>query len=325
MDAGKFELITEADFVLSKCGRFVPPVGSVVYIPKSFLLQAVLPALSAQTFYKEVTGDTTWCWRSLSVALSGNPPLVEAQILKPDGHFLFNGQLDLVQLQGFGSFRYLLSRELEIPPGSKIQLTLDDNYLAAGVVQPVSVLCGGAYAYYLKGGIRAKWDSGLWSYEQEASVLPRIFAGPNQNLLAPCWMAGVGPRVPNGMRGTGFTYGDGITNVASVTLGATLSAKCSIQIDADSDFHVRRFFFDVTKDAGVTAGTFLMRIRASSGYAFTDDYVEAARYLGSAPLAKGWDVKRGDQILFDVMLVDGAGAGKISIACFADGEKRRAA
>ena len=319
MDAGKVELIMEADFVLSKCGRFIPPVGSVVYIPKSFLLQAVLPAFSTQTFYKEVTGDTTWCWRSISVALSGVPKLVEAQILKPDGHFLFNDVLDLIQVQGFGSFRYLLSRELEIPPGSKLQLTLDDTYLAKGVVQPVSVLCGGAYAYYLKGGIRSS------SPEQEASALPRIFAGPNQNLLAPCWMAGVGPRVPNGLRATGFTYGNGITNVATVTLGATLSAKCSIQIDADSDFHVRRFFFDVTQDAGVTAGTFLGRIRASSGYAFTDDYVELARYLGSAPLAKGWDVKRGDQILFDVVLVDGAGAGNISIACFADGEKRRTA
>ena len=39
MDAGKFQLITEADYVLSPCGRFVPSVGSVVYIPKSFLIQ----------------------------------------------------------------------------------------------------------------------------------------------------------------------------------------------------------------------------------------------------------------------------------------------
>jgi len=332
MDAGKFQLITEADFVLSKCGRFVPPVGSVVLIPASFLLQGVLPLTSNQSFYKEITGDTTWIWRSVSCALSGSPPAVFAQVMKPDGHFLFNGLMDLTQVSGFGSNRYLLSREIEVPPGSKIQLTLDDNYLsAAAVVQPVSFLCEGTYAYYLKNGIRAKWDSGLWSYartasvEQEASDLPRVFAGVNQNLMAPCWMQGLGPKTPQGFQDTGFTYGNGISNVATITLGSNVSAQCSIQIDNDNDFEVWRFLFDVKPGALVTKGTFLARIRAGSGYAFTDDYVDVARYLGSVYFAKGWNVKRGDQIIFDLVLVDGAGSGSISIECFADGVKRRAA
>ena len=318
MDAGKFQLITEADRVLSPCGRFVPPVGSVVYIPKSFLIQAVLPLASEQTFYKEITGDTTWCWRSISIALSGNPPAISAQVLAPDdGHFLFNGLLDLTMVAGFGSNRFLLSREIECPPGSKIVLSLDDNYLSAAAVQPVSMLCGGAYAYYLKGGIRSR------SVEQEASALPRIFAGPNQNIFAPCWMNGLGPKTPAGFQDDAFVYGDGNSNLAKVTLGGILSAKASIQLDDTYDFQVRRFLFDVIPDAGVTAGSFLVRIRAGSGFVFTDDYVILPTYGGSAYVAKGWDIKHGDQMQFDLTLVDGAGAGSISIQCFADGVRRR--
>lgn len=114
---GKLELIQESDLVLSACGRFMPPVGSIVYIPKRFLLQAVLPVAGNQTFYKEVTGDTLWCWRSISIALSGSPPLVQAQVLTPKGDFLFNGRLDLTQIAGYGSNRFLLTHEIECPPG----------------------------------------------------------------------------------------------------------------------------------------------------------------------------------------------------------------
>lgn len=320
MEAGKFQLIKESDYVLSACGRFQPPQGSVVYIPKSFLLQALLPpGPSNQTFYKEVTGDTTWCWRSISVALSGSPPLISAQVLKPDGKFQFNGLLDLTQVAGFGSYRYLLSREIECVPGTKIQLNLDDSYLDAAIAQPVSFLAGGAYAYYLKDGIRSR------CVESEVSALPRIFAGVNQNLLAPCWMAGEGPKVPAGLKAEAFTYGDGQTNVASVTIGNNQAARCSIPIDNDSDFHCRRFLFDITGDSNFPAGVFLVRIRLGSGYAFTDDYVDASHYFGSAALGKGWDIKRGDLVEFDLILVDAVGPGTMTIKCMMDGEKRRAA
>ena len=318
MEAGRFQLIHEADVVLSSCGRFVPPVGSVVYIPKSFLLQAVLPVASNQTFYKEITGDAVWCWRALSIALSASPPQVFAQVLKPDGQFLFNGLMDLTQVAGFGSLRYLLSREIECPPGSKIQLTLDDNYLATANVQPVSFLAEGAYSYVLRNGIRSR------SVEQEVSALPRIFGGPNQNILAPCWAMGAGPSTPQGFEDRGFTYGDGHSNVATLTLGTNASRKASIQIDADSDFQARRLLFDITYSAGGIFNTFLVRIRTGSGYSFTDDYVDVRKF-GSAYFAKGWDIKRADQILFDFLSVDETGQGDATIQVFADGVKRRAA
>jgi hypothetical protein len=317
MDAGKFQLIREADRLLSRCGRYVPPVGSVVYIPKSWLVQAVLPVGSTQTFYKEITGDTTWCWRSISAALSAANAAVSVQVLTPDGHFLFNGLIDLTIISGFGSNRYLLSKEISCPPGSKVQVSFDDNLLIASAVQPVSILLGGAYAYYLKDGIRSRCP------EQEASDLPRIFKGPNQNILAPSWMYGEGPKTPPGFVDEAFTYGDGVSNVASLTLGGVLSGKASIQMDNDIDFQVRRFLFDVIPGRSVTAGTFLVRIRSGSGYVFTDDYIDVAKYLGSVYFAKGLDVPRGDQIQFDLSFVDSAGSGSIQIECFADGVKRR--
>src|SRR5437764_235111 len=129
MDTGKFALLRQSDFVLSKCGRVLPPAGSVVYIPKSFMVQAALPTASNQTFYKPITGETTWEWRSISAALSQSPPRISAQVLTPSGHFLFNDILDVTQVAGYGSTRCLLSRPIACPPGSRIQLTLDDILL----------------------------------------------------------------------------------------------------------------------------------------------------------------------------------------------------
>lgn len=317
VDTSKFELIRQADQVLSNCGRPIPPCGSVVYIPRGFLIQAVLPLASNQSFFKEITGDTTWSWRAISTALSATPPSISALVILPDGKVLFNGLLDLTVIAGFGSNRYLISPQLDCPPGSKIQLDLDDNPMQASAVQPVSMLCEGAYAYYLRDGRLSPCP------ERLATDMPRIFAGPSQNLLAPCWMSGAGPAPPEGYEDSAFTYGNGSSNIATVTIGGVLSAKTSIQIDDANDFVVHRFLFDLTKSALVTAGHFMARIRAGSGYSFTDDYVSATKYLGSAMLGKGWWVRAGDEIEFDLVLVDGAGTGTVTMECFAEGVKRR--
>lgn len=202
--------------------------------------------------------------------------------------------------------------------GSKIQVNLDDNYLGAAAVQPVAFLAGGAYAYYLKDGRRSRCT------EEDASNLPRIFGGPNQNIVAPCWMTGNGPRVPAGIDGKAFTYGGDPASVQVFTVGSNPSQQATIQIEDTSDFHVRRFLFDILADVTAT-GTILARIRSGSGYAFTDDYLDVTKYIGSSYFGKGWDVQRGDSIEFDLTMVDAAGNGNVTITCYADGEKRRAA
>jgi hypothetical protein len=104
-----------------------------------------------------------------------------------------------------------------------------------------------------------------------------------------------------------------------------LTATAAIQIDQNNDFLVRRLLFDVQADNTVTAGTILARIRAGSGYSFTDDYMDVQQYIGSAPFAKDWLVQAGDQIFFDLNLVDSVGTGNMYFRVFAEGVRRKRA
>jgi hypothetical protein len=61
------QLLLEADWTLSKCGRPTPPKGlSTVPIPHSFLLQTLDLTSGQTTIEKTVTGDTTWMLRAIS-------------------------------------------------------------------------------------------------------------------------------------------------------------------------------------------------------------------------------------------------------------------
>ena len=102
-------------------------------------------------------------------------------------------------------------------------------------------------------------------------------------------------------------------------------ATIEIPIESASDFVVRRFHFDVTRDAGVTGGSILARIRAASGHVFSDDYMDVARYIGGAPFAHDWWLKAQDTIIFDLQLVDFTGTGQMYMQVYAEGVKRRKA
>ena len=68
------QLLTQADFHLSRCGRPVAPKGlSVVYIPKGFTVNQFFSlgtATPTQTITKEITGDTPWCLRDMQIFTS---------------------------------------------------------------------------------------------------------------------------------------------------------------------------------------------------------------------------------------------------------------
>src|SRR5262249_54927574 len=121
MDTAKVQLLTDMDWVLSRCGRPLPLEGSVVYLYKGFMLQSVVPAANtssspSQQIFKTITGDTNWCWRSISCALSATPPAIMAQVTTPDGKVIFNGLIDMTSFAGYGSFRYVFTNEIECPP-----------------------------------------------------------------------------------------------------------------------------------------------------------------------------------------------------------------
>lgn len=325
------ELLRQADYCLSKCGKPVPPPGlSALYLPRGIPIQVTQATASQTSYTREVTGDTDFELRAISMSVSSTVACYfQAQL--PDGNFLLSALIDISQIAGYGSARYVFTNPLVCPPGTRFILTFDTTLPAAGSIQPVMVLMEGADRYLLRNGKPTRCP------EAFASQLPRIFGDGNENLLAPSWQQGFTPdpprgfqyepctkvSVPVGQAGNVRVVGQFPWN--SITLGSTLTATAVIQVDQEFDLMVRRFLFDIQADAGVTAGAILCRIRAGSGYAFTDDYFDVQTYIGSSPFAKDWEVTAGDQIFFDLSLVDGAGAGNMYFRAFADGVKRRRA
>lgn len=317
------ELLKEADYCLSKCGRPIPPQGlSALYLYRGIPIQIQASMASQQSISREVTGETDWELRAISASTTSTVSLY-LQIQLPNGNFLFSDLLDVSQIAGYGSARYLFTKPILCPPGTRLVLTFNTTLPSAAAIQPIMLVFEGADRYLLRGGQPSKCP------EAFAAGLPRIEGTPNQNIMAPSWQQGFTLDMPPGWSLEPFTYssrpiGQQPGNIA-VALAGPLTDTCVVNIDQQNDFLVRRFLLYPTADNTVTAGTFLVRIRLGSGYAVTDDYLDAASYLGSAPFPKDLEVKAGDQIFFDVQLVDGAGTGNMYFQAYAEGLRRRRA
>lgn len=324
------QLLTQADYVLSKCGRPEPPPGvalAAVYIPESFLVQQVFPANAGtptQTITKEIVGDAPWCLRSMQIT-SSTATTVSLQILKPDGRFLINQLQDLLQIAGYGSYRYLWNVEQQCPPGSKIQVTFQVTNTAQA--QPVAILFEGAYLYAVKSGATRVCPN-----LELAGTLPRIFGTVNENIWAPAWQQGIAETCPPGYFDEEWTYSPitpvnlatGIPSTAISVTAANVTATQQFQIPPNEEAHIRRLLVAVQADAGVTSGTFLVKVRDDSGYALFDDYLDAT-LIGSAPVPRNWIVAPSAGVFADLQLVDQGGVGNMYFCLFLEGFRRRKA
>ena len=312
------QVLRQADFVLSKCGRPMAPRGlSVVYLYRGIPVQTVLATASQQTIQREISGDTVFELRALSITTTSTTALYFIVTL-PNGRNLINNLQDITQVAGYGSTRYIFSKPLDCPPGSKVTITFDDTIPNAGSAQPVMILLEGADKYFLRGGKLSPCVDDL------VSSGPRYTQDVNQNILAPCWQQGYYPEPPANCVEEIFTY---VSQVVTIAVTATnLSGTAQINIDRDLDFELRRLLVYVYADSTVTAGSFLGKVRLGGGYQLTDDFVDLARYLGSSPMpGKGLFVRRGDSIFVDLELVDQTGTGNINFQLFAEGLRRKAA
>jgi hypothetical protein len=321
-------LLTQADFVLDKCGRPRPPKEGLshVYIPKSFLVQVVFPAGTGsptQTITKEITGDTTWCLRGIQIT-SSNVTAISLQVLLPGGKFLISNLQDALQIAGYGSYRYVFTAEKRCPPGSKIKIAFQVTNTTDQ--QPMAILLDGAYDYLLTGGTNR-----ICPVDELAGNLPRYFSNPNQNLMAPAWQHGASSPTPEGYTDEDYVYSAlGPASVAfpAGTPGSTISvtaanlAATQVIGTDNSEFHVQRVLIQVLEDDTVTSASVLARLRTGSGYAFCDDYLDAARYIGSAPFPVDWVIKPNDSVYADLQLVDQAGTGNVYWTMFLEGFKR---
>jgi hypothetical protein len=312
------QVLTQANQALSKCGRRQYDAGqTAVLIPKSFLIQSTFqanPNQATQTIVKEITGEAPWILRAISATSSSTTGL-SLQIKLPNGKFLISNLQDVLQFAGYGSYRYLFSKDLECPPGSQIQLTVADTN--TGIAQSFAILFEGAYKYSLKG---------VTGGPRASNIPPRVLGTPNQNILAPCWMQGFGPSTPEGCEDMEYIYTSSNPSgvIAAPVALASPNATLQIQIDQNTDFICRRLLVDVTADDTVsTLGAFQVRGRAGSGYELSDDYIDIAQYLGSAQWVKDWHIPAADQVFFDVSLTDAVGTGNMYLTVRLEGVKRR--
>lgn len=322
------QLLQQVDRCLSKCGKPQLPQGyTALYIPRGIPIQITIGATTEQTFSRELAGDTEFELRAISMSVTSTVSCYfQAQL--PDGTFLLNQEIDISQIAGYGSARYAFSKPLLCPPGTHFILTFDTSTPGAATTQPIMVLLEGCDRYMLRGGKPARCP------EAFAASIKRIQGDGNENLLAPCWQQGYTPEPPQGFVYEPITYRSspqgqagnvrvtGLAPYVSIPLAGPFTATAVIQVDQSNDFLMRRLLFDVQADAGVTGGTILARIRAGSGYAFTDDYFDVQQYIGSAPIPKDWLVKAADQIFFDLQMVDSTGTGNMYIKIFAEGLRR---
>jgi hypothetical protein len=322
------QLLTQADRVLSKCGRYEAPREdlSAVYLPKSFMIQQTFAAgatTPVQTITKEITGDTDWCLRAMQIWTSA-ATLIEFQIQKPDGRFLINALQDVLQVAGYGSYRYLWTVEHRCPPGSKLKATFAVTNTA--LQQPIAISFDGAYQYLITKGIEGR----ICRNEELAAKLPRYFSDPNQNIMAPRWQQGLSHWTPPGYVDTEKVWSptsplNAVTGLPSLPISVTAAintATQSIQIPTNEEAHVRRLLFAIQADAGVTSGTFLAKIRDGSGYSLFDDYFDV-NYICSAAMPHNWIVKPEDTVYADIQLVDQGGVGNMYFCMMLEGFRRR--
>jgi len=310
------QLLQEGAAIMSKCGAFnVPRQGAVLPLIKSWLMPMILQPNQTLTFTKEITGDTVWNLRAISSDQGSNSITgVRLQIQLPNGRFLFGGNgIDVGQFAWIGSWRYLMTPDLDCEPGSKIQVTLQDTVgLDAAVA--VNLLFEGAYKFYFSSGNAKDLSTGL------ASTASRYQGIVNENILAPAYTAGYGLETPQGFEDDLITYS---SNIASITIGNPVTSTVKIPIDNGVNFHCRRLLFDVVASAGVTAGSWLGRIRTGDGYALNEDFIDLARYLTGAEMAHDWIITSGDAVIIDLALADTAGAGTMTFQCHLEGVRRR--
>jgi hypothetical protein len=309
-----YEILQQADFALSKCGRVLPPERGVsaLDIPHTHYFQDVIADERTQQRYLEITGEHSFFWR----AISGVPPAspIFIQIKFPNGHFFQATLREITQMCGVGSNRYNLDREIECPPGSKIWFTADNVLVASGDEQ--------AYSFGLDGVIRVWMKSTAPQYwpREQASAMPRVWSSRNQNLMAPRWMTSD----YHGEEEKYFVYSSStlippVFDLPDAAAGIQLTTK--IPTDIGWDFQCCRFFAKWVFTDGSDATPYI-RIRDSSGYQLTDDFVNLENLSGQA-LPGWWPIDAGRDIILDAALVDASGSGSVTFYFFFEGFRRR--
>jgi hypothetical protein len=322
------ELVKQADFVLSKCGRPQVPTGITAFDMGQGLLYVVTtPATSITTGTRIIPPDVpnpgerdvrpVYVVRGFSANMDHDCYI---RILFPDGTFFEQIPSALSGDLWFGSYRRTFSRDIVCPVGSVITIITDTTRSVTGSsnASTVGILFEGAFRYMLKGGPNAQ--RGV----RPASELARYSRSPNGNILAPEWMLDLDfAEIPQGAVQTPYTYDSGTLQNGTGTLTAAGYQTIQIPVDSGWDFRARRFRFETTF-TNTLAGQLMVKARDGSGYAMYSDYAPLSQVQG-APYAADWCVRGGKSMLFDFQFRNVTGTGTLTFTVIVDGARQRRA
>jgi len=323
-------LLKQADTALTACGAR-PPIAGDLWLPwpvKSFLVPMTVASGQVAAFPLEITGETPFELRSISSDLgmavtSGSAQTlgVRLQIQLPSGRYLFgNNGIDVSQFAWIGSFAFAVDPPEECQPGEKIQVTLTDF---GGAPLSLNLLFEGCYKYFFSGSVKGN--------PQSALQIPRYQGILNENILAPCWVAGYGIDTPPGFRDDYYVYSSptipdattGVPQGVTLALPGPSATTIKIPIDQTNEFFCRRILFDLEADSTVTAGIVLGRLRTGDGFSLNDNFIDLAHYLNGVEFPKPWKIRGGDSVFVDLSLADATGTGNMYMQVHLEGYKRQ--
>jgi hypothetical protein len=301
----KVELLTEADRVLSNCGRVVAPSGlGWVDIPKGLQYQKYLADNAADTTEEKVV-DTPVPFILKSFQGFGQPGAKGAvyfQIRFPSGRFVESRICPISESVSYGSYREYLDPPVECQPGSRFWITLD-GLLQAGTDVALTLLFEGVLRYTIKGSAGCVSPVSLGS---PWAKMPRYVMDGNQNIEAPEWRLGTQQwATPSGYRDEVYWLTATSPNFVAVPIDGSV-VQAALDLDYGGDFIARYVRFYVIPNASGITGTPYVRIRRDDGYEVTDGFVNATRI--NTVMFPGLPLKSGTALIIEYMLVDAGGA-----------------
>lgn len=315
------ELLKEADMVLSKCGRPVPPPGyRWVDLPRIIPHQVTLATATGSNVSRvQNIANTVFLCRGLAVDTIS----AAYRIRWPNGRVMESHVAR--NPIGVGQIMKALEPEVTLDPQGQIQIELNSSIGGAAGSDVVTLLFHGVLRYLLK----ASGDEPP-SPVMSLALAPRVRRGPNQNIMAPEWLLGeqCTPECPAGYYDEPFTlFSQSI--VADVVNGSLDNA---VQIPGDCEsFLIRRWKQVGAVYGGSASGTPAVGWRLSDGYSITGgDMVPVSALAVSnalpdvmGPFLPSLAVRGGDRMFLDVSTIAGAGAGNLTLTMRFDGVKRR--
>lgn len=307
-------VLHEADQVLNSCGRPVPPAGYTwVDIPGHLYYTRNLPP--GTNLNLDRVGNpspTVFLMRGFSGV---GPPGVAVQFKLPTGRFIqSNFSTDFGTNNGTGSYRGVFDPEFLIPPRETIQVGLNSTIGGELFLSLVKICFHGVFRWLLTS------DGKYVPYNPKLSMIPRVVAGSNQNIMVPEWFVGngqCGMEIPDGYRAEPFSlFSDPIVT----PLAGPPVTNFPVIVPRDGDFIPYYLNIDFVQDGGVLGGTSTVAIRLPDGRSLSNgDLLDWDAFSG--PIFPQPLLRAGTRILIDTAIRNPSGAGNITITPQFDGWK----